>query len=157
MLEKTLQSSLDRKEIRLVNPKGNQHWILIGRTNAKVPIFWLPDAKNWLIGKDPDAGKDWRQEKGMTEEKMVGWHHWLNGHEFEQAQGDGEGQGSLVCYSSWGCQWVRHGWVTEQCYNLLTHSPTDGHHSCLQFLAIMNKSAIMINMQVFVCTCFELL
>ena len=86
VLEKTLESPLHCKEIQPVNPKGNQSWIFIGRTDAKaeVPIVWLPDAKNWLIGKDPDAGKEWRQEKkGTTECEMVGSHHWLNGHEFE--------------------------------------------------------------------------
>ena len=85
VLEKTLESPLDCKEIKPVHPKGNKSWIFIGRTDAtaEAPIIWLPDAKNWLIGKDPDAGKDWRQEKkGMTEDKMVGWHHQLNGHEF---------------------------------------------------------------------------
>ena len=88
VLEKTLESSLDYKEIKLVNPKGNQSWIFIGRTDAEVeaPKLWLPDAKNWLIRKDPDAGKSWRQEeKGMTEDEMVGWHHRLNGHASEQA------------------------------------------------------------------------
>ena len=86
VLEKTLESPLDCKEIQPVHPKGNQSWIFIGRTNveAETPLLWPPDAKNWLICKDPDAGKDWRQEeKGMTENKMVGLHHWLNGHEFE--------------------------------------------------------------------------
>ena len=85
-LEKTLESPLDCKEMQAVHPKGNQSWIFIGRTDAEseTPILWPPDAKNWLIGKDPDAGKDWRrEEKGMTEDEMVGWHHWLNGHEFE--------------------------------------------------------------------------
>ena len=96
---------LDSKWIKPVNPKGNQSWIFIGRadTEAEAPILWLPDAKTWIIGKDPDAGKDWRQEEeGMTEDAMVGWHHWVNGHEFEQAQGVDEGQGSLVCCSSCG-------------------------------------------------------
>ena len=86
VLEKTLESPLDCKEIQLVHPKGNQYWIFIGRsdTEAEAAILWPPDAKNWLIGKDRDAGKDWRQkEKGTTEDEMVGWHHWLNGHEFE--------------------------------------------------------------------------
>ena len=98
-------SPLDIKEIKSVSPKGNQPWIFIGRTDAetKAPVLWPPDAKNWLIRKDSDAGKDWRQEeKGMTEEEMVGWHHQLNGHEFEQALGDGEGQGSVVCGRLWG-------------------------------------------------------
>ena len=83
VLEKTLKSPMDCKEIKPVNPKGNQSWIFTGRTDAESPILWPPDAKNWLIGKDPNAGKDWRQEKGPTENKMVGWHHGLNGHEFE--------------------------------------------------------------------------
>ena len=103
-LEKTLQNRLACKEIKPVSPKGNQSWIFIGRTDPEVetPILWPPDAKNWFTGKDPDAGKDWRQEeKGMTEDETVGWHHWLNGHEFEQAPGVGDGQGGLVCCSSW--------------------------------------------------------
>ena len=103
VLEKTLESPLDCMEIKPVNPKGNQSWIFIGRPDAEAPILWPPDAKNWLIRKGPDAGKDWRQEeKGMTEDEMVGWHHWLNGHEFEQALGDGEGQVSLTCCSPQG-------------------------------------------------------
>ena len=105
MLEKTLESSLDCKEIKRVSPKGNQPWIFIGRTDAEAGILmlWPPDVKGWLTGKDPDAGKDWRQEeKGTTEDEMIKWHHRLNGHEFEQALGDGEGRGSLVCYSPWG-------------------------------------------------------
>ena len=98
VLEKTLESPLDCKEIQPVNPKGNQPWIFIGRTDAEAetPILWLPDVKIWLIGKDSNAGKNRRQEKGMTEDEMVRWHHWLNGHEFEQTLGDGEGQGSQV-------------------------------------------------------------
>ena len=101
-LEKTLESPLDSKEIKSVNPKGNQPGIFIGRTNAEAPILWPPDAKSWLIGKDLDAGKDWRQEKGKAEDEMIGWHHWLSRHEFEQTLGGGEGQGSLVCCSPWG-------------------------------------------------------
>ena len=111
MLEKTLESPLDREEITPVHPKGNQPWLFTGRTDAeaKAPILWPPDVKRWLIRKDPDAGKDWRQEEmGMTEDEMVGWH----GHEFEQTPGDGERQGSLAWYSPWGCR-VRHGTVTE--------------------------------------------
>ena len=89
---KTLESPLDCKEIKLVNPKGNQSWTFIGRTDAETPILWPPDEKSWLIGKDPDAGKDWRQEeKEMSEDGMVGWHHQLDGHEFEQAPGVGDG------------------------------------------------------------------
>ena len=102
VLEKTLDSLLDCKEIKPVNPKGNQHWTFIRRTDAEdeAPILWPPDAKSQ---KDPDVRKDWGQEeKGMTEDKMVGWHHWLNGHEFEQALADSDGQGSLACCSPWG-------------------------------------------------------
>ena len=104
LLEKTLESPLNSMEIKPVNPKGNQSWIFIGRTDAEAetPILWPPDGKNWLIGKDPDARKDWRQEeKGMTEDEMVGWHHRLNGQEFEQALGVGDGQESLACHSPW--------------------------------------------------------
>ena len=100
VLKKTLESPLDGKVIKPVNPKGNQSWIFIERTDveAEAPILWPHDAKNWLIGKDPKSGKDWRQEeKGMTEDEMVGWHHRLNGQEFEQAPGVGDGQGSLAC------------------------------------------------------------
>ena len=88
----------------LVNPKGNQSWIFIGRTDAEAetPILWLPDTNSQILRKGPDAGKDWSQEEKMTENKMVWWHHWLNGCEFEQTPGDGEGQGSLVCFSAWG-------------------------------------------------------
>ena len=99
VLEKILEGPLDSKEIKPVSPKGNQPWILIGRTDAKAkaPILWLPDVKSWLIGKDPDAGEDWGQEeKGAAENEMVGWDHWLNGHEFEQILGDNEGQESLT-------------------------------------------------------------
>ena len=105
VLEKTLKSPLDYKEIKQVHPKGNQSWIFIGRTEAEAetPILWPPDRKNWLIGKDPDAGKDWRQEeKGTTEYEMVGWDHQLDGHEFEQAPGIGNDHGGLVCSSPWG-------------------------------------------------------
>ena len=105
VLKKTPESPPDSKETKPVNPKGNQSWIFIGRTDAEAeaPILWPPDAKNWLIGKEADAGKDWRwEEKGTTEGEMIGWHHWLNGHVFEQAPGVDDGQGSLVCYSPWG-------------------------------------------------------
>ena len=106
MLEKTLESPLDCKEIQPVHPKGDQSWVFIGRTyvEAETPILWPPDAKSWLIGKDPDAGKDWGQEKGMTEDEMVGWHRWLNGHGFRWTLGVGDGQGGLACCSSWGCK-----------------------------------------------------
>ena len=108
VLEKTLESPLDCKVIKTVNSKGNQLWIFIGRTDAEAeaPILWPPNAKNWLIVKDPDAGKDWGQEKkgDETEDEMFGWHHWLNGYEFEQTLGDGEGQGSLEHYCPCDCK-----------------------------------------------------
>ena len=104
VLEKTLESPLDCKEIQPVHPKGDQSWVFIGRTDveAETPILWPPDLKNWLIGKDPDAGKDWRQEKGMTEDEMAGWHHRLNGHGFGWTPGVGDGQGGLAYCGSWG-------------------------------------------------------
>ena len=115
MLEKTPESPLDSMEIKPVNSKGNQSWIFIGRTDAEAeaPILWPPDVKNWLIGKDPDAGEDWRQEKRWQDE-MVGWHHRLNGHEFEQTVLDSEGQGRLVCFSRWGCKETQlSSWTTN--------------------------------------------
>ena len=106
-LEKTLGSSLDNKEVQPVHPKGNRSWIFLGRTDAEpeTPILWPPDANNWLIWKDPDAGKHWwQEEKGTTEDEMVGWHHQLNGHKLEQAPRVGDGQGGLACCSPWGCK-----------------------------------------------------
>ena len=98
-----LQLALASKEIQPVHPKGDQHWIFTGRTDAQAPIVWPPRVKSQLIGKDLNAGKDCGQEeKGVTEDEMVGWHHQFNGHDFEQAPGDGEGQGSLVCFNLWG-------------------------------------------------------
>ena len=113
VLEKTPESPLDCKEFQLVYPKGDQSWVFIGRTDieAETPILWPPGAKNWLFGKDPDAGKGGRQEeKRMTEDEMVGWHHGLHLHEFEQSSGVGDGQGSL--WSMW-LQCVVHNWVTK--------------------------------------------
>ena len=107
VLEKTLESPLDCTEIQPVHSEGNQSWIFIGRTDAEAetPMLWPPDAKNWLIGKDPDAGEYWRwEEKGTIEDEMVGWHHRHNRHEFEQALGVGDGPGSLACCSPWGCK-----------------------------------------------------
>ena len=113
VLEKTRESPLDWKEIKPVNPEGNQSWIFFERINAETPIHWPPDSKNWFIRKDPDAGKDWRQkEKGMMED-IFGWHHQRDGHEFEQAPAVGCGQGSLACCSPWGhkesdmTEWLR--------------------------------------------------
>ena len=115
MVLKTLECPLDYKEIKPVHPIGNQSWIFIGRTDAEAgaPILWSPQAKNWLIWKDPDAGKDRRQEKWMTEDEMVGWHHWFNGHEFEQALGVGDGQGSLAhCLHGDTTEWLNWTEVT---------------------------------------------
>ena len=124
VLEKTPERPLDSKEIKLANPKGNQPWIFIGRTDAtaEAPILWPPDSKSQLTGKDPDAGKDWGQEeKWVTEDEMVGWHHWLSGHEFEQASGGGK-PGVL---QSMGLQRIGHFLATVQLlevlYSLRTH------------------------------------
>ena len=100
---KTFENPFDCKEVKPVNPKRNQPWIFIWKIDAEALILWPPNEKSWLIGKDPDAGKDWGQEdKGVTEDEMVAWHHRINGHEFEQTLGDSEGQGSLACCSPWG-------------------------------------------------------
>ena len=107
VLEKTLECPLDCKEIQSIHPKGDQSWVFIGRTDAKAetPIRWPPHAKSWLIGKDSDAGRVWGQEeKGTTEDEMAGWHHRLNGREFEWTPGVGDGQGGLACCNSWGCK-----------------------------------------------------
>ena len=122
VLEKTLESPLDCKEIQPVHPKGDQSWVFIGGSDveAETPILWPPDAKSWLIWKDPDAGKDWGQgEKGTTEDEMVGWHHQLNGHEFGWSPGAGVGQGGMACCSSWGRR-VGHNWATELNHHLKT-------------------------------------
>ena len=114
VLENTLESPLDFKEVKSVNPKGNQPWIFIGRTDAEAeaPILWPPHVKSWLIWKNPDVGKDWGQEeKGTTEDEMVGWHHWLDGHGFGWIPGVGDGQGGLACCSSWG---LKESDTTEQ-------------------------------------------
>ena len=117
VFEKTLEGSLDSKEIKPVNPKGNQSWILIGRTDAEAPILWPPDVRSPLIEGDPDAGKNRRQEeKGTTEDEIVGWHHRPNGLEFEQTLRDSEGQGSLACCSLWG---RKESDTTEQLNNKL--------------------------------------
>ena len=101
VLEKNLESPLDSK-IKPVNPKGNQLWIYTGRTDAEAPILWPPDENSWLIRKDPDAGKDWRQKKGTAENEMAGWHHQLNRYKFEHIPGDGKGQQTPVCCSPQG-------------------------------------------------------
>ena len=114
MLEQTLVSPLDRKEIQSVHPKGDQSWVIIGRTDveAETPVLWPPDTKSWLIGKDPNAGKDWGQEKGKTEDEMVGGHHRLSGHEFGWIPGVSDGQRPGVLWFMWA-QRVWHNWVTE--------------------------------------------
>ena len=122
--EKTLECPLEVKEIKQINPKGNQPWILIGRTDVEAPTLRPPDVESWLIGKDPDARKDWGpEEKGTKEDEMVGWHHWLNGHEFEQTPGLGEGQGSLVCCSPWD---HKESDTTEQLNSLSSNFPPKG-------------------------------
>ena len=120
VLEKTLESPLNCKEIQPVHPKGDQSWVFIGRTDveAETPILWPPDAKNWLIWKNPDAGKDWGQEeKGTTEDEMVGWHHWLNAHRFGWTPGVGNGQGGLAWFM--GLQRVRQDWAIELNWNYI--------------------------------------
>ena len=120
VLEKTLASPLDCKENQPIHPKGNQSWVFIGRTDAeaKTRVLGPPHVKSWLTGKDPDTGRDWGQEeKGTTEDEMAGWHHWLNGHEFEWTLGVGDGQGGLECCDSWGreesdtTEWLN--WLTD--------------------------------------------
>ena len=150
VLEKTFESPLGCKEIQPVHPKGNQSWIFIGRTDteAEAPIFWPPDSNNRLIGKDPDAGKDWKEEeKGMTEDEMVGWHHWLNGHEFEQAPRVGDGQGSLACCSRGCCkesdrtEWLK--WTEPQ--------------SLSPFLALIVAFSVFVHLYInsmWICTLF---
>ena len=131
VLEKTLESPLDCKDIQPVHSKGDQSWVFFGRTDAEAeaPILWPPDAKSWLIGKDPDAGRDWGQEeKGMTEDEMAGWHHWLDGPEFEWTPGVDDGQAGLACCDSWGhkesdtterLNWTELNWQREILYKCL--------------------------------------
>ena len=136
VLEKTLESPLDCKEVQPVHSKGDQSWVFIGRTNveAETPMLWPPDAKSWLIWKDPDTWRDWGQEeKGMTEDKMVGWHHWLNGHGFGWTPGVGDRQGGLACCSSWGhkesdtTEWNELNW-TKSFLLFLCFLPLEWYH-----------------------------
>ena len=141
VLEKTLESPLDCKELQPVHPKGDQPWVFIRRTDveAEALILWPSDAKSWLTGKDPDARKDWRREgKGTTEDEMVGWHHWLHGHDLEQVLGVGDGQGGPACFSPWGLKeldttewlnWTEYSTMWMD-HILLIHSSVDGHLSC---------------------------
>ena len=149
VLGKTLERPLDCKKIQPVHPKGNQSWIFIGRTDAEAEtsILWLPDVKNWLIRKDP--GKGWRlKKKEKAEDEMVGWHHWLNGHEFEQALGVGDGQGSLVYCSPWGCR-VVHDWATERSWiisfsiYMVTGLPPSTLN-CLLICYLLNKNSLTL-------------
>ena len=156
---KTLESPLDCQEIQQVHPKGDQSWVFIGRTDAKAetPILWPFDVKSWLIWKDPDARKYWEQEeKGTTEDKMVGWHHWLNGHEFEQAPGDGEEKGGLVCCSPWdckeldmtqplknNCRWQAFLWFHYEALLRLLHSILWGYSWYFGFLFLINEAVYL--------------
>jgi len=150
VLEKTLESPLDCKEIKPVNSKGNQPRIFIGRTDAEAEalILWPPDAKSWLTGKGIDAGKDWGQEeKGVTADEMVGWPHWLNGHEFELALPDSQGQGSLVCCTSRGCR-VAYDLVTKQV-------KTGGYKTFFflmhNFIKIHRRKTSIVNTKILLC------
>ena len=132
----------DSKEIKPVNPKGNKPWIFTGRTDAETPVVWPPDAKSQLTGKDPDAGKDWGQEEeGKTEDEMVGWYHWLSGHELEDTLRDGEGQGGLARWSPWG---RKESDTTEQLNNKNATKasiiPPLPNHSTLQAGMVLNNS-----------------
>ena len=125
VLEKTLESPLDCKEIQAVHSKGDQSWVFFGRNDAKAetPVLWPPHARSWLIGKDSDAGRDWGQEEeGTTEDEMAGWHHRLDGREFEWTPGDGDGQGGLACCDSWGLKesdtTERLNWTELKCLDL---------------------------------------
>ena len=153
MLEKTLESPLDCKEIKPVNPKGNQSRIFIQRTDAEAeaPILWPSDEKNWPIGKDPDAGNDWRQEeKGATEDEIVGWHHQFEGREFEKSQGVGDGQGSHAFCSPQGCKestWLSD-WTDCLIYTdhvFFIYSSVYGLLCCFQSLNIVNNVAVNID------------
>ena len=136
VLENTLESPLDCKEIQPFHPNGDQSWVFIGGTDveAETPILWPPDAKSWLIGKVPDAGKDWGQEeKGMTEDEMVGWHHRLDGHRSGWSVGAGDGQGGLACCGSWvrresdtteQLKWTELNWMHGKCAVNIIVSPT---------------------------------
>ena len=142
MLEKTLESPLGCKEIQPVHPKGDQSRVFIGRTDAEAetPILWPPDVKGWLIWKDPDAGKDWRQAKGRAEDEMAGWHHWFDGHESEQAPGVGDWQRSLVCCIPWSHK-ESDNWVTELNWMLL--SPLHRRNSITERFSNLSKATYL--------------
>ena len=139
VMEKTLESPLASKDVKLINLKGNQSWILIGRTDAEASIFWPPDANSWLIGKKPWCWERLKAEEDMTEDEMVGWHHWCTGHELGQTLGDGEGQRSLTCCSSWGHEELETTWrlnKQQETYNaILPSGKGSGNpllYSCLE-------------------------
>ena len=153
VLKKSLESPLDCKEIQPVHPKGDQSWVFIGGTDveAETLLLWPPDAESWPIWKDPDTGKDWGQEeKGTTEDEMIGWHHQLYGHGFGWTLGVGDGQGGMVCCSSWGCKesdttatelnWTEYS-IVYMYHSFLIHSSADGHLGCFHVLAIINSAA----------------
>jgi len=151
VLEKTLESPLDCKEIQPVHSEGDQPWDFFGRNDAKAetPVLWPPHAKSWLIGKDSDAGRDWGQEeKGTTEDEMAGWHHWLDGHESEWTPGVGDGQGGLVCCNSWGCKesdmteklkWTELNWTES--VNLAKLQDTESIHRNQLHFYILNENS----------------
>ena len=153
VMEKTLESPLDFKEVQPVHPKGDQSWVFIGNTDveAETPVLWLLDVKNWLIGKDSDAGKDWRrEEKGTTEDVMAGWHHWLNGYEFEQAPGVGDGQGGLACCSRWGHRELD---ATERLnWTELIHVIFYMYNICKMFSHVIYKQLDLVNYH---CPCLQ--
>ena len=154
---------MNPKGIKPVNPKRNQPWIFIGKSDAEAetPVLWPPDAKSQLTGKDPDAGKDWRQEeKGTTEDEMVGWHHWLNRHEFEQTPGDSKGQGNLSCWSPWGRKELDmiSNWTKTTTRKMETQAPS--YIAFSPFLSLLNSSCQYLDLvcfsdQAFSCLCFH--
>ena len=145
-VEEDSWESLGLQEIKPVHPKGNQSWIFIGRTaaEAETPILWPPDVKSWLIWKGPDAGKDWGQEeKVMTEDEMVGWHHWLNGYEFEQAPAVGDGQGRLARCGSGDCKGVGHDW-TAACEASLSITNSQSLIKFMSFESVMPSNNLIL-------------